>query len=132
MLPFDGGPDEIAANRPAQLNRVVGLQLAGEERRHLAVIQALDREFQLGGLGRRGNRVAPFRAIAVLGRQAHVGVLARKVAGPVVDREPDGLHPMRLFADGDDRRGLPGGWSGSSNHRRTAVPATGRHSCGTR
>jgi hypothetical protein len=41
---FQRGPGEMPSDRPAQLNRVVGLQLAGEERRHLAVIQAVDRE----------------------------------------------------------------------------------------
>ena len=64
-------------DRPTQLNRVVGLQLAGEERRHLAVIQAFDGELQRGDLGRRGNRVTAFRTVAVLGGQAYVGVLAR-------------------------------------------------------
>ena len=122
----------MPSDRPAQLNRVAGLQLVGEERRHLAVIQALDGELQRGHLGRRGDRVTAFRTVAVLGRQAYVGVLARQVAGPVADRKPNGLHPRRLFTDGDDRRGLPGGWFGSSSHRRTAVPATGHHSCGTR
>ena len=67
----------MPSDRPAQLNRVVGLQLAGEERRHLAVIQALDGELQRRHLGRRGNGVTAFRTVAVLGRQAYVGVLAR-------------------------------------------------------
>jgi hypothetical protein len=40
------GPDEIASDGPAQLKRVVGLQLSGEERRNLAVLQAIDCELQ--------------------------------------------------------------------------------------
>ena len=46
--PFDGRPDEGASDRPAQSNRVVGLQLAGEERGHLAAVEPLDRELQAG------------------------------------------------------------------------------------
>ena len=68
----------MPSDRPAQLNGVVGLQLAGEERRHLAVIQAVDRELQRGDLRRRGNRVASFRTVAVLGLEAYVRVLARE------------------------------------------------------
>ena len=41
MPRFGGCPDEMSSDRPAQLNRVVWLQVVGEERRHLAVFQAL-------------------------------------------------------------------------------------------
>ena len=67
----------MPSDRPAQLNRVVRLQLAGEERRHFTVIKALDGELQRRYLGGRGNGVAAFRAVAILGRQADVGMLAR-------------------------------------------------------
>jgi hypothetical protein len=81
----------MPSDRPAQFNRVVGLQLAGEERGHFPVIQALDGELQHRHLGRRGNGVAAFRAVAILGRQAYSGVLAREVAGPVAHRKPNGI-----------------------------------------
>src|SRR5687768_11382603 len=106
--PFRSRPDEVASYRPAQLNRVAALQLAGEERRHLPVVKAIDRELECWRLWRRGDRVAAFRAVAVFGRQADVGVLACEVTGPVADREPNGFYSTRFLTDGDDRRGLPG------------------------
>ena len=38
----------MPSDRPAQLNRVVRLQLAGKDRRHLAVIQAVDGKTWVG------------------------------------------------------------------------------------
>jgi hypothetical protein len=44
--PVDRGPDEMASDRASQVNRVVDVQLVGKERRHLAVLEAIDGEFQ--------------------------------------------------------------------------------------
>src|SRR5262245_15461860 len=129
---FQTGPDEMPSDRPAQLNRVAGLQLIGQEWRHLTVFQAIYRELQRGHFGWGGDRVAPFRTVTILGLEAYVRVLAGQMARPVVDRELNGLHPVRLFTDGDDSRGLPGRWPRNASHRRTVVPGTDHRSCGTR
>lgn len=67
----------MAADRPAESDRVAGLQFAREERRHVAVVEAVDGELRAGRLGRGGDRIAALGAVAVPGRQAHVGVPAR-------------------------------------------------------
>src|SRR4029453_8728092 len=82
MPRFFSRPDEMPSDRSAQLNCVVGLQLTGEVRRHLAVIQTINREFQRGDLGWRGNRVASFRTVAVLALEAYVRVLPGRLARP--------------------------------------------------
>src|SRR5687768_15983305 len=115
----------MAADWSAQLNRVAGLQLAGKERRHLAVIHTVHCELQRGDFGRPRNRVTPFWTVAGFGRQPYGGVVARQVAGPVADRKLNSLHPTLLFTSGVDSCRLPGGWSRNFSLRRTAVPATG-------
>ena len=77
-----GIPGEVAADRAAQLELVARPQLVDEVRRDLAVVESLDRERERGILGRRGDRVAALRLIAVLRRQPHVDVLTRAMAGP--------------------------------------------------
>lgn len=89
-------PDEVAADRTAQLEEVVGPQLVGQVGRYLAVVEPLDQEVQLRELGRRGQRVAALRAVAVFRGQADVDVLAGQVAGPVRDVEHQTVHPGRL------------------------------------
>jgi hypothetical protein len=42
---LDVGPDEIPANGPAQFNRVVWLQFAGEELGNLTVLETLHGKF---------------------------------------------------------------------------------------
>jgi hypothetical protein len=51
------------------------------------VVGALDRDLQSVAVGRRSQRVAAGGLIAVLRRQADVDVLARQMAGPLVDPE---------------------------------------------
>ncbi len=79
-------PDEVAADRTAQLDPVAGPELVGEVRRHLAVVEPLDRELDASAVGRRGDRVAALGLVAVLGRQPDVDVLAGAVPGPAPER----------------------------------------------
>ena len=76
---------------PAQLELVAGAELLHEVGRDLAVVDELDRELERVELGRRGDRVRALGLVAVLGGQAHVGVLAGAVAGPLghVEHERD-------------------------------------------
>jgi hypothetical protein len=81
----------VPADRPAQLELVAGAELFDEVRRDLAVVDELDGELDRVELRRRGDRVRALGLVAVLGGQAHVGVLAGAVPGPVghVEHERD-------------------------------------------
>jgi len=59
-------------------------------------------------VGRRGDRVASFRLIAVLGRQPNVDVLAGAVAAPAGDVEDDRLDAGCLGDGLDELCELPG------------------------
>ena len=63
-------PDEVAADRAAQLQLVAGAQLVDEEGGDLAVVESLDGEHDAVILGRRGDRVAALGLIPVFARQA--------------------------------------------------------------
>ena len=72
-------PDEVAADRTAQLDPVADDHDVVEEGRDLAVVDALDRDLDLVGPLRLGrDRVAPLDAVAVLRGQTQVHVLARR------------------------------------------------------
>ena len=75
-------PDEVAADRAAQLDPVTRAHLVDEVGRHLAVGQPLDREREPIVLRPRRDRIAALRLVAVLGREPQVDVLAGQVAGP--------------------------------------------------
>ena len=77
-----GVPGEPAAERPAHLELVARPRLVDEVRRDLAVVEPLDGDRRAAVLGRRRDRVAALRLVAVLGGQADVDVLAGAVAGP--------------------------------------------------
>ena len=122
-----GVPDEVAADRAAQLELVAGPELVDEVGRDLAVVQALDGERERGVLGRRGDRVAALRLVAVLGRQPDVDVLAGAVA-----RASPGAR-----ARGSCTRGVSSTDSTTSascqlSRPRSAARAMGRRSCGSR
>ena len=84
-----------------------GPQLVDEVRRDLAVVDPLDGELEVLVAGRRRDRVAALRLVAVLGREPDVDVLAREVAGPVGRVEHDRARAGRLVAELDDGRELP-------------------------
>ena len=75
-------PDEVPADRAAQLQLITGTELVGQIRRDLAVLESLHRQRELFVLRRRGDRVRALCLVAVLGGQAHVDVLAGDVPGP--------------------------------------------------
>ena len=76
-------PDEVAADRARAARSGRRRELVGEVGRDLAVVEPLDGELEAAVLGRRGDRVAALRLVAVLGGQPDVDVLAGAVAGPV-------------------------------------------------
>ena len=102
-----GRPDEIAADRPAQLEAVAGARFAGKIGRHLALGDALDGERQCAGRRRRGDRIAALRLIAVLGGEPHVDMLAGFVARPLRHIEHQAAHARRLLDDLAQRRDHP-------------------------
>ena len=76
-----GVPHEIATDRAAHLEPVAQHQLVDQERRDLAVRDALDGQVELRLVGRRrGDRVAALGLVAVLRGQPNVDVLARRGA----------------------------------------------------
>jgi hypothetical protein len=58
------------------------LKLVDQVGRDLAVVEALDRELDARAVGRRRDRVASLRLIAVFGRQANVDVLSCSMSWP--------------------------------------------------
>src|SRR4029077_7213417 len=101
-------PDEIAADRAPQLDLVARPKLVGQVWGDLAVLEPLDRERDAGAVGRRGDRVASLRLIAVLGRQPNVDVLPGAVARPAGHVEDDRLDAGCLGGDLDEFCELPG------------------------
>ena len=73
-----------------------------EEWRHLAVGDPFHRQVDLAqALRLGGDRVAPLRGVAVVGRKADVVVLTRAMGAPIRERERErldvrGLRPDRL------------------------------------
>ena len=101
-------PDEVAPDRPAQLELIAGLEHVGEVRRDLAVIEPLDREREEFTVRRGGDRVAALSLVPVLGGEADVHVLAGAVAGPPGQVEHDALRPLSLDHQVDHASELPG------------------------
>ena len=131
------GPDEVAAQRPAQLDLVAEGDHLVEEGRDLAVLEELDRQLDAARvLGRRRDRVAAHRAVAVGCREPHVDVLP----GPEGERprrcQDEALDARRPRDDPGHDRLLPG--RGRRRLRRhvsrpcSAARATGRRTCGSR
>ena len=93
-----GLPDEVAADRPAELELVAGAELVDEVRRDLTVVEPLHGEHEIAVLRRGRDRVAALGLVSVLGRQAHIDVLAGAMPGP-------GRHaPARCFESAASRR----------------------------
>ena len=76
-------PDEVAADRAAQLELVALPHLPHQVGRNLAFLQALHGQRDCAVLGRRGDRVAALRLVPIFGREPDVDVLAGQVAGPL-------------------------------------------------
>src|SRR6266516_2985309 len=100
-------PDEVAADRPSQLELVTGTQLIGEIRGHLAVFESLHRQHEITVFGRGGDRVAALRLVPVLGGQANVDVLSGAVTGPSGCLEDDAANARSLFDQLDHVGQLP-------------------------
>ena len=81
-------PHEPAADRTAHLELVAHLDHVGEERRHLAVVEPLDKELDLRVSRRRGHRVRPLRGVAVVGGEPDDVVLAGQVVDAVLHVQP--------------------------------------------
>ena len=101
-------PDEVPTDRPAQLELVARAELVGEVPRYLTVVETLDGEDELPVLRRGGDRVAPLCLVAVLGREAHVDVLAGAMPRPLRQIEHDAARPRGFLDELDHRRDLPG------------------------
>ena len=84
-------PGEVAADRPAQLELVAREHVLRQVRRHLAVLDQLDRQLETSFLRRRGDRIRALGLVAVLGGQADVDVLPGAVAGPALHVEHERL-----------------------------------------
>src|SRR5260370_42538339 len=77
-----GSPDEVTPNRSTKLDLVARSDLTNEVRRDLAIFETLDGENDPRIFGRRRDRIAPLRLIAVLCGQLHIDVLSGQVARP--------------------------------------------------
>ena len=69
-------PDEVSADRAAHLERIAASCHLVEIRRNLAVLEALDREFEVLGAGPRGDRIAALGLVAVGRSQPDIDVLS--------------------------------------------------------
>ena len=100
-------PDEVAADRAAQLERISAAQLLRQIGGDLAVVQPLDRDRDRLAR-RRGDRVRALCPVAVLRGQPHIEVLSRCVAWPVGDIEHERAHASGLLDEVGDFGDLPG------------------------
>jgi len=82
-------------------------QLARQERRDLAVFEALDRERDTVLLGRRCDGVTALCLLSILRREPYVYVLAGQVFSPTRDGEPNRFHTRRFRRDLQYLRGKP-------------------------
>ena len=100
-------PHEVAANRPAQLELVSGLNHIGEIWRDLPALEPIDREHDATVLGCRRDRVAALRLVPVVCREADVDVLSGAVTGPVRQVEHEALRAAGLIDRVHDSTELP-------------------------
>src|SRR4029077_15920600 len=78
-------PDEVAADRPTQLQPIAYAENVGDIWRDLAIFEAVDRQRDPCVPRCRSDGVAALRLVAVLRRQPHVHVLTRAATGPPRD-----------------------------------------------
>ena len=116
---------------PLQLDLVADLRDIVEERRHLAVVEPFDRQFDRSVvLRRRGDRIAALRPIAVRRRQPDLDMLPGDEGPVAAGVEKKKLAPRRSLHDAGD---------GARCRQRIALSrpcsaarATGRRRCGSR
>ena len=134
-------PYEVAADRPAHLESVAGMQHVAQVRRDFAVVEPFDGELDMRVFRRRRDRVRALRLIAVVGDEPHVHVLAGAMPAPSGHVEHERVRARRLAANLDDAGDLPrqsrrGDRSARLAHVRdrpgTAAPSTDRRGRGSR
>ena len=103
-----GAPNEMAADRAADLDLVADLHHLVEEGRHLAVVDQVDRQLdRAAAVRRRADRIAALGLVAIRRGQSHVDMLAGGEAVPVRRLQPEQFYAGRLGRDGDDGGDLP-------------------------
>src|SRR5262249_16848636 len=100
-------PQEVPADRTAQLKLVAGLEPLGQVGRYLAVLKSFNGDHEMIVVGTRRDRIAPLRLVAVLSGQPHVDMLTGPVPVPVGHVEHDARRPARLGYELDDLAELP-------------------------
>ena len=115
--PVRGPPDEVPADRTAQLEAVARPYLVDEVRRDLAAVDALDRELEQGSVRSRRDRVAALRLVPVLAGQPHHDVLAGEVPRPAGHLEREGADACGLRAHRGHGRHPPGRARRRVSHR---------------
>ena len=101
-------PDEMAAERPFHLDLVADRRDLVEEGRDLAILQPLDGQLDLvAGFGRRGDRIAALRGVAVGRGQPDVDMLAGAIGEGLARPKRKLFTRRRQPADRGDRRRLP-------------------------
>ena len=83
-------PNEIAADRSAQLQFVSGPEFVDEVRRDLTVFEALYGQDQIGVFGSGRDRIAALGLIAIFGGETDVDVAVGGVTGPCYAGPPRG------------------------------------------
>jgi hypothetical protein len=78
---------------------VAGAKLVSEIWRNLSIIHALHGQAEQLIFGRRGNRIAALRLVAVCGRETDIGMLARQVSLPIGYVQHQAPYPIRFDED---------------------------------
>jgi hypothetical protein len=100
-------PNEVAANRAAQLELVAGTEHVDQVGGNLSLLEPLYREAEMLVLRRRGDGVTALRLITILGGEPDVDVLAGEVTRPPGAAEDQAPHPRRFIEDLDYLGELP-------------------------
>ena len=103
-------PGEVATDRTSELEGVASLELVGQVRGDLAVVDALDGQGDGSVTGRRGDGVGPLGLVAVFSREADVDVHAGHVPRPPGHLEHDRPGPGCLVLHVGDSAHPPGQW----------------------
>src|SRR5262249_31740338 len=88
-----------------QFEWIAGAKLVNEIGRNLSIIHALHGQAEQFIFGRRGDRIAALRLVAVCGRETNIDMLARQVSLPSGYVQHQALYPISF--DDDFRRRFP-------------------------